>query len=96
MGDSQSAALAKLLAGFADRPVSSAADLEAWEREAHALVDRLDTEFADASRTLTVDEWWYIRHFLDDADIRLKEPSSAYTNRQEERLRQVIAKLGSA
>jgi hypothetical protein len=96
MGNSQSRVLAQLLAGFADRPVSSAADLDAWARESHALGARLSTEFSEASKTLSEDEWWFVLHFLDDADIRLKEPASSYTKQQVDRLRQVVAKLEAA
>jgi hypothetical protein len=94
-GESERRALAKLLAGFADRQVGSAAELEAWAHDSHALVTRLDTEFAEASKSLSEDEWWYVVRYLDDADIRLKEPTSAYTQQQNDRLRKIIAKLES-
>jgi len=96
MPNSQSRALAQLLAGFADRQVSSPADLDAWARDSDALVARLSTEFFEVCQTLSEDEWWFVQHFLDDADIRLKEPASFYTKQQVERLRQVIAKLEAA
>ena len=94
-GESQSRALAELLAGFTQRRVTSVADLEAWVRDARALGKRLDNDLARASQSLTEDEWWCIQHYLDDADIRMKEPSSAYSRTQEDRMRQVIAKLES-
>jgi hypothetical protein len=88
--------LAGLLAGFADRPVSSQTDLDAWARDANALQRRIDTEFTEVSKCLTDDEWRHVRHFLDDPDVRLKDPGSRYTRMQQERFRRVIAKLESA
>lgn len=95
-GESRTRALAELLARFTERRVNSAADRESWVRDARALGKRLDNDLASASISLTEDEWWYIQHYLDDVDIRMKEPSSAYSRTQEERVRQVIAKLESS
>jgi hypothetical protein len=94
--ESERRELAGLLASFANREVSSSRDIEAWSRDAHSLQRRIETEFADLEPSLSDDEWRWVRHFLDDPDIRMKEPNSAYSQMQIDRFRQVISKLESA